>query len=100
MLTGTMSIFSADYTNNFNKQAESHTNGFDYDYGSIMQYPKWAFAIDGSIDTIKSLKQTSLVLGQRDKISDLDLAELNYLYNCQGSTAQVSSNTWNLVKGK
>ncbi|XP_064646659.1 uncharacterized protein LOC135499675 isoform X2 [Lineus longissimus] len=98
-VTINMDNVEPDYQNNFEKQPNSHINGFDYDYSSIMQYPKWAFAIDEAIDTIIPNRKTTAVLGQRDKITDLDLAELNYLYGCEGGAfkATLNSVNWNFV---
>lgn len=64
---------------NFDKQ---ETNGEDigeYDYGSIMHYPRWAFSKNGK-DTIVPL-QNDVEIGQRDTLSEADIAAIEYLYD-------------------
>ena len=49
-----------------------------YDYGSVMHYPKGAFSSNG-LDTIVP-NQSGVEMGQRDGMSDIDIAELNAIY--------------------
>ncbi|KAI9559341.1 hypothetical protein GHT06_016130 [Daphnia sinensis] len=69
------------YRHNFNAYTTSQvtTLGLSYDYGSVMHYPKGAFAIDNSVDVITPLIGTPTI-GQRVGFSSLDLQKLNALY--------------------
>uniref|UniRef100_A0A1L8DQK6 Metalloendopeptidase n=1 Tax=Nyssomyia neivai TaxID=330878 RepID=A0A1L8DQK6_9DIPT len=68
---------------NFDKQSNKTTTMFDleYDYGSVMHYGSKGFSINGE-DTIVPLLQEGVVIGQREKISELDIRRLNKMYNC------------------
>lgn len=50
-----------------------------YDYGSIMHYPNNAFALDPGYLTLAP-KQDGVVIGQRDKLSDGELAAARIMY--------------------
>jgi hypothetical protein len=52
---------------------------YDYDYGSIMHYPRWAFRIDPSQDTIVP-RQAGVTIGQRDGLSWTDRQTIAKLY--------------------
>ncbi|KAI9559337.1 hypothetical protein GHT06_016126 [Daphnia sinensis] len=69
------------YRHNFNAYTTSQvtTLGLSYDYGSVMHYPRGAFAIDSSVDVITPLIGTPTI-GQRTGFSSLDLQKLNALY--------------------
>ncbi|XP_055353672.1 hatching enzyme 1.2-like [Paramacrobiotus metropolitanus] len=68
---------------NFNKYAASSMDIFDtgYDFGSIMHYPKYAFAVNPSTWTIrpKSPWQNSEI-GQTRGLSATDIKEINGMY--------------------
>ncbi|XP_046457182.1 hatching enzyme 1.2-like [Daphnia pulex] len=70
------------YENNFQSYGTDviTDQGFPYDYGSVMHYSAYAFAVDPSIPTI--IVPDGVSIGQRDGFSELDLAELNKLYGC------------------
>ena len=53
--------------------------GDKYDYGSIMHYPRGAFG-EGKI-TIKP-KQAGVTIGQRERLSPLDVKGINDFYEC------------------
>jgi len=74
-------ILSQYVTSNFNIMSSSQvtTLGLAYDYGSVMHYPKYAFAIDSTIPTITPLIGNPTI-GQRAGFSSLDLQKLNTLY--------------------
>ncbi|XP_032781961.2 hatching enzyme 1.2 [Daphnia magna] len=74
------------YRGNFNKLSTTQvtTLGLSYDYGSVMHYPRGAFAIDSNVPVITALIGTP-VIGQRAGFSTLDVQKLNKLYNCQSS---------------
>jgi Astacin (Peptidase family M12A) len=63
--------YGSDYITNYN---------VEYDYGSVMHYPKTAFSIDGA-DTIVPLKELGgLTMGQRLRLSTKDIARVNRMY--------------------
>lgn len=64
--------------------------GQPYDYGSIMHYSAYAFAIDRSIKTIIP-KQPGVTIGQRIRLSDTDIKEIQLLYDCIQPTSGGSS---------
>ncbi|XP_074653359.1 uncharacterized protein LOC141907576 [Tubulanus polymorphus] len=70
---------------NFNKQRSSNTQNLTYDYDSIMHYGNHAFSKNGK-PTIQAIGDPNKQLGQRTKLSPLDIAGLNKLYNCEKST--------------
>ncbi|RXG57267.1 Low choriolytic enzyme [Armadillidium vulgare] len=78
---------------NFNSYGTNFLDTFeeDYDYGSIMHYSPYAFAIDYEEYTIKTKASKSFthldpeyqdVIGQRKGLSDTDLQKLLKMYNC------------------
>jgi len=69
--------------NNFNSYDETviQTLGTQYDYGSVMHYSAYGFAIDSSIPTI-FVRVEGAEIGQRTRFSETDLLKLNTLYNC------------------
>jgi hypothetical protein len=73
------------FQSNFNKYIESYPNGQDlgpYDYGSIMHYEAYHFSKNNEI-TIKVKSppaRTDQVIGQRDKLSELDIEAINKIY--------------------
>jgi len=70
-----------DKYNNFKKQLSEAVQTFktEYDYGSVMHYGKNAFSKNG-LATIVPRKNVSI--GQRIGFSNLDLQEINALYQC------------------
>jgi hypothetical protein len=52
-----------------------------YDYGSVMHYPAYAFAVDRHRMTIEP-KQSGVTIGQRVRLSDIDAKEIQILYGC------------------
>nr|ABV60299.1 astacin-like metalloprotease [Lutzomyia longipalpis] len=67
---------------NFEKEDSSKTTMFnlEYDYGSVMHYSNKAFSINDE-DTIVPL-QDGVTIGQRERMSELDIKRLNQMYNC------------------
>lgn len=71
--------------NNFNVYAVNviTQHGVEYDYGSVMHYPRTAFSIDGS-DTILARKDLNgEAMGQTVRMSEKDILRLNRAY-CDG----------------
>ncbi|KAK3089233.1 hypothetical protein FSP39_001984 [Pinctada imbricata] len=52
-----------------------------FDYGSVMLYSAYAFAIDRRKPTLEPL-QPGVTIGQRMKLSDLDAKKIQVLYGC------------------
>jgi len=63
---------------NFNQHIDDGQDIGSYDYGSIMHYPKWAFAIDSSKPTIVS--KNGQEIGQRLELSQGDINTVNSMY--------------------
>lgn len=54
--------------------------GIEYDYGSVMHYPRTAFSINGE-DTIVPIRDLGdNIMGQRLRMSDKDIARINAMY--------------------
>ena len=56
--------------------------GTKYDYGSVMHYGAYGFAVDRNIPTIIPLDPTATI-GQRVKMSALDVERVQLLYGCK-----------------
>ncbi|KAH8261862.1 hypothetical protein KR038_006050, partial [Drosophila bunnanda] len=70
--------------NSFSKSEASTFGNYDqpYDYGSILHYAPTAFSKNGE-PTIVALKPEGLnQMGQRRKMSDIDISRLNTMYKC------------------
>ncbi|XP_077567592.1 low choriolytic enzyme-like [Stigmatopora nigra] len=65
---------------NFRKQDTNNLNT-PYDYSSIMHYGRTAFGIHGAV-TLTPIPESSVEIGQRREISDLDVVRINRLYKC------------------
>ncbi|XP_052268606.1 meprin A subunit alpha-like, partial [Dreissena polymorpha] len=68
---------------NFNKYPTGYIDmlGQPYDYGSIMHYSAYAFAIDPHKMTIEP-KRPGVTIGQRTALSPTDIKEIQLLYDC------------------
>jgi len=62
---------------NFDKQTQNGYDIGDYDYGSIMHYPRWAFSKNGK-DTI--VPHGNQEIGQRRALSADDIAAVEAMY--------------------
>lgn len=69
--------------NNFVKLNENQVNllGTPYDYGSVLHYGAYAFAVDPSIPTIIP-HDPNAEIGQRITLSRLDIERVQILYGC------------------
>lgn len=78
---------------NFEKKefGETDTLNFQYDFGSIMHYGKYTFAMDPSKPTIQSKSNPYQSLGQRDSMSPTDIQQINNLYSCSVTNGAWSS---------
>ncbi|XP_030636921.1 high choriolytic enzyme 1 [Chanos chanos] len=71
--SGTAYNFKKKNTNNLNTP---------YDYGSIMHYGRTAFSTEYGKDTITPIPDSSVEIGQRQEMSDIDIQRINELYEC------------------
>nr|BAI68373.1 hatching enzyme [Esox americanus] len=67
-------------TSNFNKQLANNLDT-PYDYSSVMHYGKMAFSINGQ-ETITTIPDHNMPIGQTVQMSDIDILTINKLYNC------------------
>ncbi len=66
------------YAFNFDKQIDNGQDLGEYDFGSIMHYPRWAFSKNGQ-DTI--IPRGNQEIGQRDGLSAGDIAAIRAMYD-------------------
>jgi len=62
---------------NFDKHIADGQDHGEYDYDSIMHYPRWAFSRNGE-DTI--VPRIDVEIGQRDELSEGDIAAVVHMY--------------------
>lgn len=74
--------FKIGTESNFNKYTTNQVDylNLPYDYGSIMHYGPTSFSSNG-LPTIQVL-QAGATIGQRNKLSDIDIAEIRTYYGC------------------
>jgi hypothetical protein len=53
-----------------------------YDYGSVMHYGPTSFAINSNIPTITPSQNSSAFIGQRVRLSPIDILEIQRYYGC------------------
>ena len=71
------------------------TDGDDigrYDYGSIMHYPRNAFAVNPNVDTITPKPDPNVAIGQRTGLSAGDIAAINSIYPRKAILGDTSTN--------
>ncbi|CAH2326741.1 vomeronasal type-2 receptor 26-like [Pelobates cultripes] len=68
--------------------------GLEYDYGSVMHYPRYAFSNSSGNNTIVPKPDPSVPIGQRYGLSPLDVSKINRLYQCD-----VCATLLNTIKG-
>ncbi|XP_050949652.1 hatching enzyme 1.2 [Labeo rohita] len=66
---------------NFQKKDTNNLNT-PYDYNSIMHYGRTAFAIQYGKETITPIPNSSVQIGQRQEMSNIDVQKINKLYEC------------------
>ncbi|XP_042364986.1 hatching enzyme 1.2-like [Plectropomus leopardus] len=66
---------------NFHKKDTNNLNT-PYDYSSVMHYGRTAFTSEFGVDTITPIPDSSVPIGQRDDMSDIDILRINRLYEC------------------
>ncbi|XP_075463576.1 embryonic protein UVS.2-like isoform X1 [Ascaphus truei] len=67
--------------NNF-RIYDSNNLGLEYDYESVMHYPRDAFSNTSGKDTIVPKPDPSVQIGQEYGLSSLDISKINKLYQC------------------
>jgi hypothetical protein len=67
-----------EFAFNFDQVKDNGQDIGEYDYESIMHYPRWAFSKNGE-DTITPHRD--IEIGQRDTLSPGDIAAIEFLYN-------------------
>ncbi|XP_077366539.1 low choriolytic enzyme-like [Festucalex cinctus] len=65
---------------NFDKQ-DTNNLGIPYDYNSVLHYGKTAFGVHQAI-TMTPIPDSTVEIGQREGLSDLDVLRINRLYKC------------------
>uniref|UniRef100_A0A4W5L0T4 Metalloendopeptidase n=1 Tax=Hucho hucho TaxID=62062 RepID=A0A4W5L0T4_9TELE len=71
-----------DYAvDNFQKQDTNNLNT-TYDYSSVMHYDRTAFTNNYGKETITPIPDSSVAIGQRLGMSDIDVLRVNKLYQC------------------
>ncbi|NXH85198.1 ASTL metalloendopeptidase, partial [Edolisoma coerulescens] len=66
----------------FKKFENSNNLGLPYDYSSVMHYGPYTFTNTTGKPTIVPIPDGSVHIGQRQGMSNLDVAKINKLYNC------------------
>ncbi|XP_059214598.1 hatching enzyme 1.2-like [Centropristis striata] len=66
---------------NFHK-ADTNNLNTPYDYSSLMHYGRTAFASVYGEETITPIPDSSVPIGQREEMSDIDIIRINRLYEC------------------
>ncbi len=66
----------------FEKNSNTTTQGFGYDYYSVMHYPDWGFSSNGKPTITTKDPAYQDVIGQRAGFSKQDIAALKVAYQC------------------
>lgn len=82
----------ADMIFNFDQHITDGDDVGGYDYGSIMHYPRNAFAINPAVDTITPKPNASVQIGQRTALSAGDIAAINAIYPRKVTLGDTSTN--------
>lgn len=80
---------------NFDKYNDTDvdTQMTSYDYGSVMHYEWNAFAINSSGPTIIPTQNSSAFIGQRIRLSPVDILEIQRYYNCVSTPTTTMTTT-------
>ena len=81
-----------DMVFNFDQHITDGDDVGGYDYGSIMHYPRNAFAINPNIDTITPKPNANVQIGQRNGLSSGDIAAINAIYPRKATLGDTSTN--------
>ncbi|XP_053566999.1 embryonic protein UVS.2-like [Bombina bombina] len=77
---------------NFNKE-NTNNLGVQYDYSSLMHYPRYAFGNPPGVDTIVPKPDPNVPIGQSYGLSNLDVLKINRLYECDICSSLLTSPT-------
>jgi hypothetical protein len=56
--------------------------GAPYDFGSVMHYSATSFSINGQPTIVPTQNLGGLVMGQREKMTDMDILRIKRMYGC------------------
>jgi hypothetical protein len=76
------------YEHNFDIRSDDGEDLGDYDYGSIMHYPRWAFSKNGE-DTI--VPYNGAEIGQRDALSPGDIGAIGIMYDSSSASEALAA---------
>jgi hypothetical protein len=76
------------YEHNFTIQSDNGEDIGDYDYGSIMHYPRWAFSKNGE-DTI--VPYNGAEIGQRIELSAGDIGAITTMYDASSAAEALAA---------
>ncbi|XP_056614026.1 hatching enzyme 1.2-like [Triplophysa dalaica] len=74
-------FISPDMAYNFQKENTNNLNT-PYDYGSVMHYGRTAFTTQAGRETITPIPDASVLIGQTQGLSNIDILKINKLYGC------------------
>ncbi|OWA52346.1 putative Embryonic protein UVS.2 [Hypsibius exemplaris] len=76
----------------FQKYLNTTAFGEPYDFGSVLHYGMFDFAMNPAVWTIRPLpKYSDKLIGQRDALSDIDIRKINLLYKCAGTNSATTT---------
>ncbi|OWA53618.1 putative Acidic mammalian chitinase [Hypsibius exemplaris] len=82
----------SDDPGNFKKYLNTTAFGQPYDFGSVLHYGMFDFAVNRSVWTIRPLpKYKDKEIGQRNWLSKIDIAKINAMYNCATTASPATS---------
>ncbi|OWA52992.1 putative Embryonic protein UVS.2, partial [Hypsibius exemplaris] len=87
-------IEEGDHQGQFQKYTDTTAFGQPYDFGSVLHYGMFDFAKNPAVWTIRPLHKYSdktKLIGQRDALSDIDIAKINLLYKCAGTNSATTT---------
>ncbi|XP_056384178.1 embryonic protein UVS.2-like [Hyla sarda] len=84
------------YSDSFAK-VDTNNLGLEYDYKSVMHYDNFAFAKSYYQPTIQTIPDSKVVIGQRLGLSNLDVAKIKKLYNCNVCSSVIPGDSGELV---
>lgn len=86
--------------NNFLKYSDEDVDTLKtpYDYGSVMHYDAYSFAVNRTVRTIIAVQNQTAELGQRVALSPIDILEIQRYYGCVPTPGQTSAVTGKTTK--